>query len=130
MFKKLMALGIAAVTAGLISGCAQVQVADDLSGQKLTTGTNKDVSHIYASNWGLYCVSIPLITGSTENPGSTVWMQDTVKVKPVVKMLTAKSKELGAERTLDIKSNANSTWIMPTFVLFIENVEVSGNAVK
>jgi len=127
--KKLMLLAAAVVTLALVQGCSSVQVADDLNGQKIATaGTN--VAHIYGNNWGIYCLSIPIVGGSTEKPGVTVWGKDTVNVKAVTDMVTDKSKALGATSTLDLKSNTSSFWIMPTFVCFYRDVEVSGNAVK
>jgi len=127
--KKLMLLAAAVVTLALVQGCTSVQVADQLNGQKIATaGTN--VAHIYGENWGIYCLSIPIVGGDTEKPGGTVWGKDTVNVKAVTDMVTDKSKALGGTSTLDLKSNTSSFWIMPTFVCFYRSVEVSGNAVK
>ena len=129
--KKLMLFSFTIAVAVMITGCASIQTAGEksLNGQKLvTSGTN--VAHINGSNWGLYLLSIPLLTGSTEKPGNMVFGQDTVNVKSVVKMVTNKSKELGAQTTADMVSSASSIWIMPTFVLFIRQVQVSGNGVR
>lgn len=127
--KKLLFVAFAVVSLALIQGCASTQVADQLNGQSLSSsGTN--VAHVYGTNWGLYCMSLPLISGSIEKPGSIAWGKDTVNVKSVTDMVTAKSKALGSTSTLDVKSNTKSFWIMPTFVLFIDSVEVSANAVK
>ncbi len=127
--KKLMLLAAAVVTLALVQGCASVQVADDLNGEKIAAaGTN--VAHIYGNNWGIYCLSMPIIGGDIEKPGTMVWGKDTVCVKAVTDMVTAKARTLGATSTLDLKSNTSSFWIMPTFVCFYRDVEVSGNAVK
>lgn len=127
--KKLMLLAAAVVTLALVQGCTSVQVADQFNGQKIATaGTN--VAHIYGENWGIYCLSVPIVGGDTEKPGATVWGKDTVNVKAVTDMVTDKSKALGGTSTLDLKSNTSSFWIMPTFVCFYRSVEVSGNAVK
>lgn len=127
MIKNFILSAVAAVSLAFVAGCASTQVADDLNGQKLTLDPVKDVAHVYARSWGFYCLWIPLITGDTEKPGSTAWFTDTVNVKSVTKMLTAKSKDLKATNTVDIKSNTSGLWIMPVF--FINEVEVSGNAV-
>lgn len=127
--RKLMFLAAAAVTAMLVQGCASVQVADKLNNQKIATA-GSNVAHVYGENWGIYCLSIPIVSGSTDKPGSTVWGQDTVNVKSVTDMITQKSKTLGGASTLDLKSNTSSFWIMPTFVCFFRSVEVSGNSVK
>lgn len=129
--KKLMLIAAAVAALALIQGCASTQVAkgNDLSGERLcAAGAN--VAHVYGSNWGLYCFSIPLISGSTDNPGNIAWGKDTVNVPSVVKMVTTKAKDLGGVSTLGIKSNTSSIWIFPTLVLFINRVEVSGNAVN
>jgi len=129
--KKLMLIATAVAALALIQGCASTQVAKDkdLSGEYLSA-SGSSVAHVYGTNWGLYCLSIPLISGSTDNPGTIAWGQDTVNVPSIVKMVTAKAKNLGGTATLDVKSNTSSFWIFPTFVLFVKGVEVSGNAVK
>jgi hypothetical protein len=75
-------------------------------------------------------LSIPIVSGSTAPSGATIWGQDTVNVKSVTEMVTAKSKELGATSTVDLKSNTSGIWIFPLFVVFYREVQVSGNAVK
>jgi len=131
--KKLMLIAAAVAALVLIQGCASTQIAkdNDLSGQKISdeSGVN-NVAHVYGTNWGLYCCSIPLISGSTDKVGSIAWGQDTVNVASVVKMVTGKAQNLGGTSTLDLTSTTSSFWIFPTFVLFIRSVEVSGNAVK
>lgn len=129
--KKIVLLTIAVIGLALMQGCASTQVAQDkdLSGQNLSvSGTN--VAHVYGSNWGLYCFSIPLISGSVDKPGSVAWGEDTVNVPSVTKMVTAKSGALGATSTLDVSSNTKCYWIFPTLVLFLKDVEVSGNGIK
>ena len=129
--KKLMLIATVVAALALIQGCASTQIAKDkdLSGQKLSeSGTN--IAHVYGTNWGLYCCSIPLISGSTDKPGSIAWGKDTVNVPSVVKMVTGKAQNLGGTMTVDIQSSTSSFWIFPTFVLFIRGVEVSGNAVQ
>ena len=118
-----------AVAAVMIGGCASVKVADDLGNQSISEN-GKNVAHVYATNWGLYCLSIPLITGSTDKPGSVVFGKDTVNPKSVVKMATKKSEELGATKTLDLDTKGSSLWIFPLFVIFLDEYQVSGNAVK
>lgn len=130
MVKNLFLAGFLALGAAFFTGCASVQTAsnEDLSGQKISAAPAADVAHINGSNWGVYCLWLPIAAGSTDNPGSTVWFKDTVNVKSVTKMVTGKSKELTGTHTLDLVSSANSMWIMPVF--FLKDVQVSGNAVK
>jgi len=90
----------------------------------------QDVAHLNVSNWGLYCLWIPIFTGSTEKPGDIAVWQDTVNVNSVVELATKESRRMGAKRLVDLKSNNSSTWIFLTFVLFLRETQVSGNAVK
>ena len=129
--KTIMAMSLAVAAAVLASGCASVKVADDFGKQKISdNATEKNVAHVVANNWGLYLLSIPMITGSTDKPGAVVFGEDTVNPKSVVKLVTNKSDELGATKTLDLDTKTRSTWIFPLFVFFIEGVETSGNAVR
>ena len=127
--KTIMAMSLA-IAAAVAGGCAHVQVADDFGGQKISESSSKNVAHVYASNWGLYLLSIPLITGSVDKPGAVVFGEDTVNPKSVVKMVTKKSDDLGANKTLDLDTKESSVWIFPLFVFFINEVQTSGNAVK
>ncbi len=129
MIKKAVAGICMAFAALAICGCASVKVADDFGNQRISEN-DKNVAHIYATNWGLYCFSLPLITGSAETPGAVLFGEDTVNPKTVVKMVTKKSAELGGTKTLDLDTKGNSIWIFPLFVVFLNECQVSGNAVK
>lgn len=130
MIKKTMvSICLAFAAAAMVGGCASVKVADDLGNQSISDN-GKNVAHVYASNWGLYCLSIPLITGSVDKPGSAVFGKDTVNPRSVVKLATKKSEELGATKTLNLDTKGKSTWIFPLFVIFLDEYQVSGNAVK
>ena len=109
---KLMTLVATVLTAAVLCGCASVSVVEgpDLNGQKLAR-SGKSVAHLQAENWGIYLFMIPLITGSTDNPGSMVFLQDTVTVKNAIQMLTAKSNELKASGTYNIVTkNSTNPW--------------------
>lgn len=118
----LMAAGVVA----LFSGCASVSEApaEMLHSQKI--GPGQTVAHLEATNWGIYLFSIPLLTGSVEEPGKIVVFQDTVNAGSVVSLLTAKSKELNATGTYNIVS---MTMPMP-FMFGIRETSVSANVVK
>lgn len=118
--------GIAMV---LLAGCASVQTAEKFNGQKIDLNGTQEVAHINGGNWGIYCLWIPLFAGSTEKVGSIEFLgNDNVKVGPVVDLVTAKSKEMKATKTLDLVSSTSSMYIFPVF--FLKEVQVSGNAVK
>ncbi len=104
MKKIALFLSVAAV-ALLFAGCASVEAVQNpnLNGQRVSlSGT--PVAHLNAQNWGIYLFSIPLFAGSTENPGSIAVLEDTVNVESMIPMVTAKSRELKASRTLDLAS--------------------------
>ncbi len=126
MKKIMLLLSIAAV--GLfMSACASVEVVKDpnLNGQAIAN-SGKTIAHIDAQNWGIYLFSIPLLTGSTKNPGSIDVLQDTVNVPSLMPVLTAKSKALGASKTLNLASQYSETGL----IFYTRSINISGNAVK
>jgi len=133
MRKSLATIVAAGLLAAIFSGCASVQVAHKFNGQKIDGKGSQPVAHINGSNWGFYFLSVPLIAGSTDKVGEVEFLgKDTVKVAPVVDIVTAKSAKMGATSTLDLQSNTSS-FMLPIpfpFLFYINSVEVSGNAVK
>lgn len=131
--KKLMLLGVAATAAMVFTGCASLEVSsgNDLSGEKLAPN-GQTLGHITASNSGFYFLNFPLMSGSTANPGSMVFTEDTVNPQSVVKMVTEKAKGMGATGTYDMWSQADSMMIpIPfPFLFYMRSVNVSANAVK
>ncbi len=130
--KKFMCVALCAVSAIILVGCASIQTATKMNDQKIAS-TEANVAHINADNWGFYLLWIPLIAGSTDKVGTTEFLGgDTVKLEPVVDILTKKSKELGATKTLDLDSHISSMMLpFPfPFLFYIKEVQVSGNAVK
>ncbi len=125
--RKMMLFAMACAITAVFCGCASIQEVkpENLNGeQACASGTT--IAHLYAENWGIYLFCIPIFTGSTEKPGSIEFFKDTVRAENVVRMLTAKSAELGASQTLNLYSHHNSyVWFFG-----IRDVEVSANAVK
>ena len=111
----------------LFCGCASVEVVKDqnLSGQKIAN-SGRTLAHIDAQNWGIYLFTIPLFTGSTANPGSIDVFNDTVNVSSLMPVLTAKSKALGATKTLDLASQYSESGL----IFYTRSINISGNAVK
>ena len=125
--KKALLFVMMAVAAVVFTGCASVNVAgtDKLNGEQLSY-TGKAQAHIQAENWGIYLFMIPLITGDTANPGKTVFLQDTVTVPQVCKLMAAEAKKQGAKYTLNVVSApATNPWFFG-----IKEVHVSANLVK
>lgn len=125
MIKKISALCLLA-TLFVFVGCTSVQTAQKLNDQKLTVGTEQSIGNINVTNWGLYLLWIPLITGDNENIGSVAWFKNTVTLEDVVGVATKKAKEMGATKAVDMTS-----MVTPGAFLFnIKQVQVSVNAVK
>ena len=125
--KKIMLFASALAAGLLLSACASVEIVKDknLSGQKIAnSGTT--LAHVDAQNWGIYLFTIPLLTGSTENPGSIDVLKDTVNVPSLMPVLTAKSKALGASKTLNLASQYSESGL----IFYTRSINISGNAVK
>ena len=126
MKKIALFLSVAAV-ALLFAGCASVEAVQNpnLNGQRVSlSGT--PVAHLNAQNWGIYLFTIPLLTGSTTSPGNIAVLEDTVNVESMIPMVTAKSRELKASRTLDLASQ----YSVGGFIFYTRSINVSANAVK
>ena len=126
MKKIMLLLSIAAV--GLfMSACASVEVVKDpnLNGQAIAN-SGRTIAHLDAQNWGIYLFTIPLLTGSTENPGSIDVLKVTVNVPSLMPVLTAKSKALGASKTLNLASQYSESGL----IFYTRSINISGNAVK
>lgn len=126
MKKIMLLLSIAAV--GLfMSACASVEVVKDpnLNDQAIAN-SGRTIAHLDAQNWGIYLFTIPLLTGSTENPGSIDVLKDTVNVPSLMPVLTAKSKALGASKTLNLASQYSESGL----IFYTRSINISGNAVK
>lgn len=126
MKKIMLLLSIAAV--GLfMSACASVEVVKDpnLNGQAIAN-SGRTIAHLDAQNWGIYLFTIPLLTGSTENPGCIDVLKDTVNVPSLMPVLTAKSKALGASKTLNLASQYSESGL----IFYTRSINISGNAVK
>ena len=126
MKKIMLLLSIAAV--GLfMSACASVEVVKDpnLNGQAIAN-SGRTIAHLDAQNWGIFLFTIPLLTGSTENPGSIDVLKDTVNVPSLLPVLTAKSKALGASKTLNLASQYSESGL----IFYTRSINISGNAVK
>ena len=105
----------------------EVVTPDYLSGQQFSDDT-VPVAHIRAENWGWYLFGlIPLIAGDTEHTGYPSLFSHTVKLDELVEAVTERSRALGATVT-DLQSTDKSTWVPITLILWIREIEISGNA--
>lgn len=125
--KKIMFLLSVAAVGLVFAGCVNVEAVQDkdLNGEKVSL-SGAPVAHLNAQNWGIYLFSIPLLTGSTEAPGSIAVCQDTVNVESMIPVITAKSKELKATQTLDLASQYSVCGL----IFYGRSINISANAVK
>lgn len=131
MKKKLMLLLVMAGAAALFTGCSSLQSSNAFNGQKITaSGTG--VAHVSGYTSGLYLLWIPIFTGSASEPGSIAFNEDSCNVTAVTNMVTKKSKNLKASRTIDLVSSSSSMNIPVPFpyIFYWRTVTVSGNAVR
>ena len=115
----------------LISGCATVDVGDDFNNQMVTMADTKPIAHINANNYGYYLFSFfPIWTGRPGHTKGCSFFTDQVTVAKVTDMLTKKSNELGAARTVNLQSTVTYTGGWSLWIIYFKEVQVSGNAVK
>jgi len=140
MLKKWIALltGIVFIVAAF--GCATMEKASTFNGLQLTAENKDNVAHYNGKNWGIYLLSIPLITGNTEKLSSVTeegiviatpaLLKDTVSLDSVAEMVTRTAKADGAEVVEDMVSTTKNVWIFPLLVIFYRGVQISANGVK
>ena len=117
----------AVLTMAVFTGCASVEVtpAKKLSNERISYA-GQTVAHLNANTWGIYFFHIPILTPAADGSGNLALLQDTVTTDACIKLLTAKSKELKATKTLNIVSRT----MTPAFFFSIKEVSASANAVK
>ncbi len=126
--KQKIAFFVALMAAVVVfTGCASIQKTEpaQLNGEKLSA-SGTPVAHLNAENWGIYFFMIPLITGSTDDPGSMEFLTDTVTVKNTANYLTREAKAMKATHTLDMTSQIN-VW---GWWFYVRSVQVSANAIR
>lgn len=133
--QKKMVLLLSALMLTVLTGCSSVQTASPASfnGLKLSA-KGETVAHVSGFANGLYFLTIPLLTGSTEHVGLVSVFSDTVNVTKVTGAVTKRSQELEANATIDLSSSSYSTSFaippIPYPIFSWKSVYVSGNAVK
>jgi len=122
----------------VLSGCSTVQTGENFNNQALFTDDKgvsvAPISHINVRMNGCYVLGfIPLWAGSPEKDGDFEMFSNTIKVKNAVGLLTKKSKELGSNRVVDLRSQYTEkpVWILiSTFWVSVREVQVSATCTK
>lgn len=131
MLNKILTVFSVVLMTLAITGCSSVKVADKFNGQNVSHDSTV-IANIVSSNHGWYLVSwIPIVTGDSKNSNSWHLFKDTVTVDGAYSALTKKSAELGATRTINVRSEEK--WAsdpLTGFLLWNKEAEVSGDAIK
>ena len=129
--KKILAALIPIAAAAVMTACSSIEVATTFNNQKITDAPNAVcVEHLNAEIWGIYLFNLPLFSGSSKQPGRCAVFTDTVRVDNAVSMLTRKAASDEATTIVDLNSNRISCWLPFFLVLWYNEVQVSGNAIR
>ena len=82
----------------VFSGCASVGTTKSFNGMALASG-KQNVCHVHGKITGLYCFTIPLITGDPNYPGSFIplFFQDTASLDSVAAMISDEARIVNSE---------------------------------
>ena len=129
--KKILAVLVTVAAAAVLSACSSIEVATTFNNQKITDAPNAVcVAHLNAEIWGIYLFNLPLFSGSSKQPGRCAVFTDTVRVDNAVSMLTKKAAGDDATTIADLTSERTSCWLPIFLVLWYNEVQVSGNAIR
>jgi len=129
--KKILAVLVTAAAAAAMTACSSIEVATTFNNQKITDVPNAVcVEHLNAEIWGIYLFNLPLFSGSSKQPGRCAVFTDTVRVDNAVSMLTRKAANDEATTITDLSSERTSCWLPFFLVLWYNEVQVSGNAIR
>ena len=130
MKRNILLLLVISTVCLIISGCSSIDTGNVFNEQGIVTTNSKAVAHINANNYGYYLFcSVPIWTGNPNSNGSS-FFTNQVTVEKVTDMVTKKSRDLGAKRTVDLQSKVtwSSGWSLG--IIGFKEVQVSGDAVR
>ena len=129
--KKMLAVLATAAVAAVMTACSSIEVATTFNNVKITDSPNAAcVAHLNADIWGIYLFNLPLFSGSSKQPGRCAIFTDTVRVDNAVSMLTKKAASEDATTITDLSSERTTCWLPIFLVLWYNDVQVSGNAIR
>ena len=129
--KKMLAVLATAAVAAVMTACSSIEVATTFNNVKITDAPNAAcVAHMNADIWGIYLFNLPLFSGSSKQPGRCAIFTDTVRVDNAVAMLTKKAASEDATTITDLSSERTTCWLPIFLVLWYNDVQVSGNAIR
>jgi hypothetical protein len=109
-------------------GCSNLTVVKDLHDQRFTSA-ERPLAHLSARVGGIYLFYyLPLVTGDSEQADGIRFFRNEPDVERVVRMVTRKSKELGATHLTDLYSWSDSVWGSFSLIFWYRWTSVSANA--
>ena len=129
--KKMLAILAVSAVAAMMTACSSIESATTLNNVKITEVPNAAcVAHLNGDIWGIYLFNLPLFSGSSKQPGRCAIFTDTVRVDNAVSMLTKKAAADDATAITDLSSERTTCWLPFFLVLWYNDVQVSGNAIR
>jgi len=131
MMKKLACLAACVISAVALSACSSFEIGSNTNEVKFTTGEAETLAHVNADIWGVYVFGLPVISGSSVEPGKCVVFSDTVDTSNAVSFLTRNvQRKLNATTITDVQTERTTGWLVPTVFFFYRDIQVSGNVLK
>ena len=131
MMKKLACLAACVISAVALSACSSFEIGSNTNEVKFTTGEAETLAHVNADIWGVYVFGLPVISGSSVEPGKCVVFSDTVDTSNAISFLTHNTqKKLNASVITDVTTERTTGWLVPTVFFFYRDIQVSGNVMK
>ena len=131
MMKKLACLAACVISAVALSACSSFEIGSNTNDVKFTTTDAETLAHVNADIWGVYVFGLPVISGSSVQPGKCVVFSDTVDTANAISFLTYNAKRrLNATTITDVQTERTTGWLLPTVFFFYRDIQVSGNVLK
>ena len=131
MMKKLACLAACVISAVALSACSSFEIGSNTNDVKFTTSDAETLAHVNADIWGVYVFGLPVISGSSVQPGRCVVFSDTVDTANTISFLTYNAKRrLNASTITDVQTERTTGWLVPTVFFFYRDIQVSGNVLK
>ena len=131
MMKKLACLAACVISAVALSACSSFEIGSNTNDVKFTTSDAETLAHVNADIWGVYVFGLPVISGSSVQPGRCVVFSDTVDTANAISFLTYNArKRLNATTITDVQTERTTGWLVPTVFFFYRDIQVSGNVLK
>ena len=131
MMKKLACIAACVISAVALTACSSFEIASNTNEVKFTTTDAETLAHVNADIWGVYVFGLPVVSGSSVEPGKCVVFSDTVDTSNAISFLTRNArKKLNATTIVDVQSERTTGWLVPTAFFFYRDIQVSGNVLK